>query len=85
MIRDDRELLAELARVNREMAPLGMRIIDGSASAAEQAHYARRLIAAGERLNRRAKATGGTVIEGEILTDTSIPFPGNTAQPELGS
>jgi hypothetical protein len=32
MIREDRELLAELARLNTAMAPLALRIMDGSAS-----------------------------------------------------
>ncbi|MGH3922253.1 MAG: hypothetical protein ACRDRY_03185 [Pseudonocardiaceae bacterium] len=36
MIREDRELLAELAQINTAMAPLAMRIMDDSASAAEQ-------------------------------------------------
>jgi hypothetical protein len=44
VIRQDRELLAELARLNREMAPLAMRIMDASASTDEQARYAQRLI-----------------------------------------
>jgi len=47
--REDRELLAELARLNRDLAPLAMKIIDGSASTSEQQDYARRLIATGER------------------------------------
>jgi hypothetical protein len=50
MIGEDRELLAELARLNRSMASLCMRMMDGTASAAEQVDYARRLIAAGQRL-----------------------------------
>lgn len=54
MIREDRELLAELARLNTAMASLALRIMDGSASAAEQRDYAQRLIAAGERLGRRS-------------------------------
>lgn len=45
MIREDRELLTELARINREMAPLALRIMDGSDSAAEQQTYAQRLLA----------------------------------------
>ena len=67
MIREDWELLAELARINGELAPLAIRIMDDSASAAEQQHYAQRLIAAGERLQRRAEGTGGAVIEGDIV------------------
>jgi hypothetical protein len=75
VIREDRELLAELARLNGDMTSLGMRIIEGSASAAEQSHYAQRLIAAGERLDRRVKTTGGAVIEGEVLTEEAIALP----------
>ena len=52
MIREDRELLAELARLNRDMGVLCLRIMEGSANAAEQQAYAQRLIAAGERLGR---------------------------------
>ncbi len=33
MIRDDRELLAELARLNTDVVPLAMRIMDESVAA----------------------------------------------------
>ena len=66
MIREDRELLAELARLNRAMASLAKRMMDGTASAAEQHDYARRLIAAGERMRKRADRTAVMVIEGEV-------------------
>jgi hypothetical protein len=69
VIREDRELLVELARLNGDMASLALRIMDGSASVAEQQHYAQRLIAAGERLQRRVDGLRGVVIEGEIVTD----------------
>lgn len=69
MIREDRELLAQLARLDRDMAPFAMRVMDGSASAAEQSYYAQRLIAAGERLQRRVNETAGVVIEGEVLAN----------------
>lgn len=82
MIREDRELLAELARLNGDMTPLGMRIMDGSASAAEQAHYAQRLIAVGERLTRRAKTMGGAVIDGEVLAEGAIALPEHTQEPD---
>ncbi|MGH3813015.1 MAG: hypothetical protein ACRDUV_11230 [Pseudonocardiaceae bacterium] len=81
MIREDRELLAELARLNRDMASLAMRIMEGSAGAAEQAHYAQRLIAAGVRLRRRADETAGTVIEGEVLAHGPLTLPGLTVEP----
>lgn len=79
MIREDRELLAELAQINTAMAPLAMRIINESASAAEQAHYARRLIAAGERLWRRADERIGVVIDGEVANRPVVPA--NTVEP----
>ncbi|MGH3778699.1 MAG: hypothetical protein ACRDRR_23680 [Pseudonocardiaceae bacterium] len=82
MIREDRELLAELARLNRDMAALALRVMEGSASAAEQRHYATRLIAAGERLQRRADGMGGAVIEGEVVAGASIALPANAVEPE---
>lgn len=78
MIREDRELLVELARLNTAMAPLAMRIMDGSVDAAEQTHYAQRLIAAGERLQRRAD---GAVVEGEVLSNGSLTHPRYAVQP----
>ena len=53
MIREDRELLARLARLITATAPLTMCIIDRIASAAKQQDSALRLIAAGERLQQR--------------------------------
>ncbi|MGH4019661.1 MAG: hypothetical protein ACRDT0_10595 [Pseudonocardiaceae bacterium] len=79
VIREDRELLAELAQLNGDMTSLGLRIMEGSASAREQQDYAERLIAAGERLKRRAGAIGGTVIEGEVCAEEPIALPGHTA------
>lgn len=81
MIREDRELLAELARVNGDMTSLGMRIMDGSASAGEQSSYALRLIAAGERLRRRADRMAGAIVEGEIVADGSLALPAHTVEP----
>ncbi|MGH3906642.1 MAG: hypothetical protein ACRDTE_21060 [Pseudonocardiaceae bacterium] len=82
MIREDRELLAELARLNTDMAPLGMRIVDGSASGTEQRHYAERLMAAGEKLRRRADGLGGTVVEGEIgeVCEAPLALPPHTVE-----
>jgi hypothetical protein len=81
VIREDRELLAELARLNTAMTPLAMRIMDGSASAAEQQNYAQQLIAAGERLRRRVDRASGAVVEGEVLADISIALPARTVEP----
>lgn len=80
MIREDRELLAELARLNNDMVPLAMRIMDASASADEQTHYAQRLIAAGERLRRRASKTAEIVIEGEIVVSEPLTLPELTTE-----
>jgi hypothetical protein len=59
-----------------------MRIMEGSASADEQQHYADRLIAAGERFKRRAEKTGGAIIDGEVLAEDSIALPGHTVEPD---
>jgi hypothetical protein len=69
MIRADRELLTELARLSTAIASLALRIMDGSASTTDQAHYAQRLIAVGERLRRRADEMDRPVIGGKILVD----------------
>lgn len=74
VIREDRELLAELARLNSAMAALAMRMIEGSASAAEQHDYAQRLISAGQRMRKRADDTGA-VVEGEVLRNESLALP----------
>lgn len=79
MIREDRELLTELARINREMAPLALRIMDGSASAAEQQTYAQRLLAVGERLGRRAAAAAAVMVDGEVVASEGLAIPTVTA------
>lgn len=79
MIREDRELLTELACLNRAMVPFAMRIMEDTASADEQHDYALRLIAAGERFQRRAAA--GTIIEGEVLADGPLTLPTHTVRP----
>lgn len=81
MIREDRELLAELARVNREIAPLAMRIMEGSAGATEQQHYGQRLISAGQRLCRRADEASRLVIAGEAVVEDQLALPVNTVEP----
>ncbi|MGH3428222.1 MAG: hypothetical protein ACRDRI_08030 [Pseudonocardiaceae bacterium] len=58
-----------------------MRIMDGSASTAEQQDYAQRMIAAGERLRRRAEGARGAVIEGEVLASGPLALPAHTVEP----
>lgn len=81
MIREDRELLTELARLNTAMASLALRIMDGSASPAEQQNYAQRLISAGKQLQRRANEMHHPVIEGEVCGDVSLVLPAHTVEP----
>ncbi len=80
MIREDRELLTELARVNRDMAPLAMRIMEGSAGVAEQRHYGQRLIAAGQRLCHRADEACRFVGAGEFVVEEPPALPVNTVK-----
>jgi len=72
VIREDRELLAELARVNSDTAPLAMRVMDESATAKEQYGFAERLIQIGERFKRRAEQQSITVIQGEVVADVDV-------------
>lgn len=82
MNREDRELLTELARLNRDMASLALRIMEESASIAEQRDYARRLIAVGQRLQRRTTTeVAGVVVEGEMLSNSALSFPEYTVEP----
>lgn len=87
MIREDRELLAELTRLKRDTAFLSMCIMDGSASAAEQREYAGRLVAASERVRKRADGmsgiigAAGTVVNGEVLADIWLVLPGQSVEP----
>lgn len=80
MIREDRELLAGLARLNSDMVPLAMKMLDGSATADEQYSFSRRLMALGERLGRRANVTGGMVVDGEVSDSRSITLPASTIE-----
>ncbi|MGH3899806.1 MAG: hypothetical protein ACRDTA_16490 [Pseudonocardiaceae bacterium] len=82
MIRKDRELLVELARVNSDVVPVAMRVMDDSATAQEQRALGERLIAAGERLRRRADGVNHPVVEGEILVDASLALPAHTVEPD---
>ena len=81
MIREDRELLAELARLNSAMASLALRMMDGSATAGEQRDYAQWLIAAGERLRARVDETQYSVIDGEVTVSAALAFPEFTVEP----
>ncbi|MGH3752616.1 MAG: hypothetical protein ACRDRP_07960 [Pseudonocardiaceae bacterium] len=68
MIRADRVLLADLARLNSDVVPLAMKIMDDSATAEEQRTFAGRLLELGTRLDRRARQSG-LVIDCDIVGD----------------
>ncbi|MGH3923677.1 MAG: hypothetical protein ACRDTT_12555 [Pseudonocardiaceae bacterium] len=72
-------MLAELARLNSDMASLALRMMEGIASGAEQQHYAQRLIAAGRRLQRRGEHTH-LVIETEVLIGEPLALPPHTVE-----
>ncbi|MGH3889355.1 MAG: hypothetical protein ACRDSZ_22820 [Pseudonocardiaceae bacterium] len=65
MIREDRLLLADLGRLNTDVVPLAMSIMDDSATAEEHYAFAERLAAMARRLQARA-AHVGLVIDGEV-------------------
>jgi hypothetical protein len=79
VLQEDRELLAELARINTDIPALGLRMMEGSASAAEQVHYGERLMSAGQRIKRRAESTDAMTIEGEFHVKESVALPAHTA------
>lgn len=85
MIRADRELLTELARLSRAIASLALRIMDCGASTTDRAHYAQRLIAVGERLRRRADEIDRPVIERKVLADdASLALAAHAVKPDWG-
>lgn len=82
MIREDRELLADLARVNSDVAPLAMRIMDGSATPEEQRELAGRLVEVGQRLRERVDRTE-RVVEEQVAVEIARPRPSRLPNPEL--
>lgn len=54
----------------------------GGARSGEQQTFDEGLIAVGERLGRRAEEVNRTVVEGEVLADTSLVLPANTVEPD---
>lgn len=78
----DRELLAELARLNQRMASLCRHTIDKRDSTDEDMCYAERLITtAGERWRRRANGLSAAMVEGKFVTDRSLVLPAQAVEP----
>jgi NADH:ubiquinone oxidoreductase subunit D len=69
VIREDRLLLAELGRLNTDVVPLAMRIMDESATTEEHYAFAERLVAMARRLQDRAAHVG----QGQEIT-TRVGF-----------
>ncbi len=63
MIREDRLLLAELGRLNTDVMPLAMRIMDDSATVEEHYAFAERLVAMARQLQARAAQAGLVMME----------------------
>jgi hypothetical protein len=63
VIRQDRLLLAELGRLNTDVVPLAMRIMDESATVEEHYVFAERLEAMARLLQTRAEHVGLVVDE----------------------
>ncbi len=76
----ERLLLADLARLNTEVVPLAMRIMDDSATAEEHYVFADRLAAMARRLHARA-AHVRLVVNGEVVvaTDQDVNGSADTA------
>ncbi len=68
MIREDRELLAELGWLNSDVVPFAMKIMDESVTvtAEEQYDFANRLVAMGRRLEQRAHGTADGAVDGVV-------------------
>ena len=69
MIREDRELLAELARLNSDLVSFAMGIMEGRLSSNEQHAVACRLVDLAEAIEARVQREGAGVIEGEVVED----------------
>lgn len=75
MIRADRELLAELARLNSDVVPLAMRITGETVTADEQHAFAQRLVAMARQLRARARARASEIIiEGDVAAISDYPI-----------
>lgn len=73
MIREDRELLAELASLNKQLVTFACGVMDGQLTPDEQLAVACRLVDLAEAIQARAQRENAGVVEGEIVEvgDTS--------------
>lgn len=68
MIREDRELLAELARLNKQLVTFACGVMEDRLSPAEQHAVACQLVDLAEAIQSRAQRHDPGVIEGEVVT-----------------
>ena len=68
MTRKDRELLAELASLNKHLVTVAWAVMEGNLSPAEQHAVACRLVDLAEAIEARAKREDAGVVEGEVVT-----------------
>ena len=82
MTREDRELLAELARLNSDLVSFAMGVMEARLSPAEQHAVACRLVDLAESIEARAQRENAQVVEGEVVQDegsTETDTSGSTA------
>lgn len=78
MTRDERILMAELARVNTQVAGFVLEFVSGSMPAERQIGFARQMADVAHRLTQHAVAASN-VIKGEVI-DIVEHGPGETAR-----
>lgn len=69
MSREDRELLAELASLNKELVTFACGVMDAQVSPTEQHALAHRLVDLAEAIQARAQREDAGVVEGEFVDD----------------
>ncbi len=74
MIREDRELLAELARLNKQLVTFAWKLMDDKLTPTEQHAVACRLVDLAEAIQARAQRQDAEVIEGEVV-ESGIDAP----------
>ena len=82
MIREDRELLAELARLNRQLVVFAWGVMDARLSAAEHYEVASWLVDLAEAIQARAQRQDAGVVEGEGVEDETDVSGNPASHPE---
>lgn len=72
VIREDRILLTELARLNTAVPELAIRMMDGALSTEEQIAFGRWLLSMAEAIMQRAERSQAFVLDGQVLLETGL-------------